>query len=74
MIEKGRLVMRKTKNPNHAKLYLFKLNQLQTEIQGMKGQFITGMYITVKKLYTFQLKWVYTFQLKFTQAVHAAKI
>ncbi|MGD9556690.1 MAG: hypothetical protein AB7V25_06705 [Mangrovibacterium sp.] len=66
MIEKRRLVMRKTKNPNHAKLYLFKLNQLQTEIQGMKGQFITGMYITVKKLYTFQLNWVYTFQLKFT--------
>ncbi|MCE5175504.1 MAG: helicase-related protein [Bacteroidales bacterium] len=42
MIEQGRLNIRKTKNPNHAKLYLFKLNQQQTEIQGMKGQFITG--------------------------------
>jgi len=42
MIEQGRLIIRKTKNPNHAKLYLFKLNQQQAEIQGMKGQFITG--------------------------------
>jgi superfamily II DNA or RNA helicase len=42
MIEQGRLIIRKTKNPNHAKVYLFKLNQQQTEIQGMKGQFITG--------------------------------
>jgi len=42
MIEQGRLVIRKTKNPNHAKVYLFKLNQQQAEIQGMKGQFITG--------------------------------
>ena len=42
MIEQGRLVIRKTKNPNHAKVYIFKLNQTQSEIQGMKGQFITG--------------------------------
>lgn len=42
MIEEGRLIIRKTKNPNHAKLYLFKLNQQQATIQGMKGQFITG--------------------------------
>ena len=42
MIEEGRLIIRKTKNPNHAKLYLFKLNQQQADIQGMKGQFITG--------------------------------
>lgn len=42
MLEQGRLVIRKTKNPNHAKLYLFKLNQQQAEIQAMKGQFITG--------------------------------
>ena len=42
MIEKGRLIIRKTRNPNHAKVYLFKLNEQQSEIQGMKGQFITG--------------------------------
>jgi len=42
MIEQGRLIIRKTKNPNHAKVYIFKLNQNQADIQGMKGQFITG--------------------------------
>ena len=42
MIEQGRLVMRKTENPNHAKLYLFKLNDAQATLQGMQGQFITG--------------------------------
>ncbi len=42
MIEQGRLIIRKTKNPNHAKVYIFKLNQAQADIQGMKGQFITG--------------------------------
>ena len=42
MIEQGRLIIRKTKNPNHAKVYIFKLNQHQADIQGMKGQFITG--------------------------------
>ncbi|MCX6309146.1 MAG: SNF2-related protein, partial [Bacteroidia bacterium] len=42
MIRQERLIIRKTKNPNHAKVYIFKLNEQQTEIQGMKGQFITG--------------------------------
>lgn len=42
MIEEGRLEIRKTENPNHAKLYLFQLNNEQGEIQGMPGQFITG--------------------------------
>jgi superfamily II DNA or RNA helicase len=42
MIEQGRLILRKTKNPNHAKVYIFKLNQTQAAIQGMEGQFITG--------------------------------
>lgn len=42
MIEQDRLIIRKTKNPNHAKVYIFKLNQTQAELQGMKGQFITG--------------------------------
>lgn len=43
MIETGRLIIRKTKNPNHAKLYIFKLNDTQSLIQGGDGgQFITG--------------------------------
>ena len=42
MIEHGRLLIRKTKNPNHAKLYLFKLNEMQAAFQNMQGQFITG--------------------------------
>src|SRR5690606_1520691 len=42
MIEEGRLEIRKTENPNHAKLYLFNLNEDQAEKQGMPGQFITG--------------------------------
>jgi superfamily II DNA or RNA helicase len=42
MMEQGRLEIRKTENPNHAKLYLFQLNEAQKEIQGMPGQFITG--------------------------------
>lgn len=42
MIEQGRLIIRKTKNPNHAKLYLFRLNEMQAAFQNMQGQFITG--------------------------------
>lgn len=42
MIEEERLEIRKTENPNHAKLYLFHLNEDQAEKQGMSGQFITG--------------------------------
>lgn len=42
MIEDGRLEIRKTENPNHAKLYLFQLNEDQAEKQSMEGQFITG--------------------------------
>jgi len=42
MIEQGRLVMRKTENPNHAKIYLFKLNETQAAFQNTQGQFITG--------------------------------
>lgn len=42
MIEEERLEIRKTENPNHAKLYLFHLNEDQAEKQGMPGQFITG--------------------------------
>ena len=42
MIHDNRLLIRKTENPNHAKLYLFKLNQPQSKIQNMPGQFVTG--------------------------------
>ena len=42
MIQENRLLIRKTENPNHAKLYLFKLNQEQSNIQNMTGQFVTG--------------------------------
>jgi len=42
MIEEGRLEIRKTENPNHAKLYLFHFNESQAEIQDKQGQFITG--------------------------------
>lgn len=42
MLEEGRLIIRKTENPNHAKLYLFRLNEFQAGLQDMKGQFITG--------------------------------
>ncbi|PZX92787.1 helicase [Flavobacterium aquariorum] len=38
LLEDGRLIIRKTLNPNHAKLYLFKLNESQILKQG----FITG--------------------------------
>jgi len=42
MMSEGRLIIRKTKNPNHSKLYLFRLNDDQALIQGNLGQFITG--------------------------------
>lgn len=39
LIQKDKLIIRKTHNPNHAKLYLFKLEQNQV---GRKNLFITG--------------------------------
>lgn len=42
MLENERLIIRKTQNPNHAKVYLFRLNEKQGEIQNMTGQFVTG--------------------------------
>lgn len=42
MIQEDRLLIRKTENPNHAKLYLFRLNGEQSIIQNMPGQFVTG--------------------------------
>jgi len=42
MLENGRLVIRKTKNPNHAKLYLFRFTQQQKDFLNLDGEFITG--------------------------------
>jgi len=42
MLDSERLIIRKTENPNHAKLYLFQLNEQQAHLQGMPGQFVTG--------------------------------
>lgn len=42
MLESGRMQIRKTKNPNHAKLYIFRFNEEQARIQGLPSQFITG--------------------------------
>jgi superfamily II DNA or RNA helicase len=42
MLNEKRLIIRKTENSNHAKLYLFRLNEEQANIQAMSGQFITG--------------------------------
>ena len=42
MLESERLIIRKTEDPNHAKLYLFRLNEAQAHLQGMPGQFVTG--------------------------------
>lgn len=39
MIKQGRLIIRKTFEPNHAKLYIFKLEQTQV---GRNALFITG--------------------------------
>lgn len=42
MMEEGRLEIRKTKDPNHAKLYLFRYQQSEAEFQHKPGMFITG--------------------------------
>jgi superfamily II DNA or RNA helicase len=42
MLNDKRLIIRKTENSNHAKLYLFRLNEEQSLIQNTSGQFITG--------------------------------
>ena len=42
MLDEGRLLIRKTLNPNHAKLYLFRLNEHQAHLQNHDGMFITG--------------------------------
>ncbi len=42
MLSEGRLIIRKTLNPNHAKLYLFQLDNQFQDLFNVKGEFITG--------------------------------
>jgi len=42
LLDEGRLIIRKTLNPNHAKVYLFSYNNMLAETLDSKGQFITG--------------------------------
>ncbi|ADH65433.1 helicase domain protein (plasmid) [Allomeiothermus silvanus DSM 9946] len=42
LLQEGRLEIRKTREPNHAKLYLFKVDAPQQRLLGSPGKFITG--------------------------------
>lgn len=42
LLEDERLIIKKTLNPNHAKVYLFKLDSQFQDLFNIKGQFITG--------------------------------
>lgn len=42
LLEDERLTIKKTLNPNHAKVYLFKLDSQFQDLFNIKGQFITG--------------------------------
>ena len=42
LFESDRLIIRKTLNPNHAKLYIFKLDNQYQDLFNIQGQFITG--------------------------------
>ena len=42
LLEEERLIIRKTFNPNHAKIYLFKLDSEYNKLFNIEGQFITG--------------------------------
>ena len=42
LLEEKRLIIRKTLNPNHAKLYLFHLENQFQDLFNVKGEFITG--------------------------------
>ncbi|MDU8885205.1 helicase-related protein [Yeosuana sp. MJ-SS3] len=42
LLSEGRLIIRKTLNPNHAKLYLFQLDNQYQDLFNLKGEFITG--------------------------------
>ncbi len=42
LLEDERLIIKKTLNPNHAKVYIFKLDEKYKDLFNTKGQFITG--------------------------------
>ncbi len=42
LLENNRLIIKKTLNPNHAKVYIFKLYEKYTNTFNINGQFITG--------------------------------
>ena len=42
LLEEERLIIRKTLEPNHAKLYLFQLDNQYQDLFNVKGEFITG--------------------------------
>ncbi len=42
LFKNERLIIKKTLNPNHAKIYLFKLSHKHQDLFNVKGQFITG--------------------------------
>ena len=42
MLRENRLIIRKTLNPNHAKLYLFRFNDDSRDLFNLSGEFITG--------------------------------
>lgn len=42
LLDEGKLIIRKTLNPNHAKVYLFSYNDRLADTLDSKGQFITG--------------------------------
>ncbi|MCK5541503.1 MAG: hypothetical protein KAI40_02340 [Desulfobacterales bacterium] len=42
LLEDGRLIIKKTLNPNHAKVYIFTLDSQFQDLFNTKGQFITG--------------------------------
>ena len=42
MLQQNRLVIRKTLNPNHAKLYLFRFNDESRDLFNLVGELITG--------------------------------
>ena len=42
LLEEDRLIIRKTLKPNHAKLYLFQLDNQYQDLFNVKGEFITG--------------------------------
>jgi superfamily II DNA or RNA helicase len=42
LLEDGRLTIKKTLNPNHAKVYIFRLDDKLKDIFDTQGQFITG--------------------------------